>query len=201
MGSGLILGLFIWATLPPRANWPRPMPITCVNNLKQIGLGFLSWSLEHDGKLPFNVSTNQGGVMEFCRSDSEGFEQNAIVVFRLLSNELANPAILLCPDDRTRMPATGFELLAGSNITYKLHSGDKLSPGNATAKLMSCPIHNNVLLCDGSVVEGHNNGVPQGATLIDLFRFHASFRTKALSTLAVVILGGCLFVLGSRPRS
>jgi len=199
--SSLILGLFTWVKLPPRASWPRPMPITCVNNLKQIGLGFLGWSLEHQGKFPFNVSTNQGGVLELCRPDSQGFEQNPVVVYKVLSNELANPAVLLCPDDHTRMPPVSFELLVASNVTYKLHSGEKLSPENVSGKLMSCPIHNNALTCDGRVIEGQNNLIPQGATLIHLFRFSSSFRTKSLASLLLFVLGTCLFVAGLRLRA
>ncbi|HET7625628.1 MAG TPA: hypothetical protein VFM25_10220, partial [Verrucomicrobiae bacterium] len=39
--------------------------ISCVNNLKQVGLSFRLWAGDHDGKYPMQVSTNQGGTMEF----------------------------------------------------------------------------------------------------------------------------------------
>ena len=35
--------------------------IQCVNNLKQMGLGFRLWMGDHDGKVPWDVPVSQGG--------------------------------------------------------------------------------------------------------------------------------------------
>lgn len=130
---------------------PRPQRISCVNNLKQIGISFRTWALEHGDQYPCNVHTNEGGVMELCSIGSDGFDSNPTPTFQVMSNELTTPLILLCPKDHSKKPATNLASLTSSNITYRLRSGRDISDTNATNILMLCPICGNVLRCDGSV--------------------------------------------------
>src|SRR5262245_27038263 len=57
----------------------RAQSISCVGNMKQIGLSFRTWALDHNAQFPFNVSTNAGGTRELCSMSSDGFEQNPSV--------------------------------------------------------------------------------------------------------------------------
>ncbi len=41
----------------------RAQSISCANNLKQIGVAFKTWALDHNDQFPFNVSTNSGGTL------------------------------------------------------------------------------------------------------------------------------------------
>lgn len=132
---------------------PRAMQITCVNNLKQIGLAFRQWALDNSDQYPFNVSTNNGGTMELCAGEKYGFDRNAAWHFLVMSNELNTPILLVCPKDRTKKPAGNFSSLQSSNVTYRLRSGPNLSEANPRAVLAICPIDGNILYCDGSVVE------------------------------------------------
>jgi len=128
----------------------RAQRINCVNNLKQVGLGFKLWSGDHQD-FPFNVSTNQGGTLELCSLGSDGFDMNAVLHFQVLSNELSTPVILVCPADASRQRAVNFQTLQSANVSYELHSGTNLNETNPQAVLAVCPIHGNVLFCDGSV--------------------------------------------------
>src|SRR5437773_10479020 len=77
--------------------------VQCVNNLKQIGVGWRLWSEEHEDGFPWLVSTNDGGSHE---------KRNAFQHFLPASNELNTPKILACPSD-TRKPAEHWRKAAG----------------------------------------------------------------------------------------
>ena len=76
--------------------------IGCVQNLKQIGLSFRAWSGDNNDKYPMQVSVTNGGAMEPTVSG------NVSAIFRVMSNELSNPKILICPQDTSRHYATNF---------------------------------------------------------------------------------------------
>ncbi|HOA63151.1 MAG: DUF4339 domain-containing protein [Verrucomicrobia bacterium] len=132
----------------------RAQRIHCVSNMKLIGISFRLWAGDHDDHFPFNVSTNSGGTMELCQPDSDGFDRNAAYHFRALSNELNTTRILVCPADKDKQPAQDFESLEAANLSYKLRTGKDLTEANPEEILVVCPIHNNILYCDGSVVAG-----------------------------------------------
>ena len=78
----------------------RPKPgrskrIACVSNLKQIGLAFRMWSNDNGEKFPMqsSVFSTNGGSMEF------NFTGEVWRHYLVLSNELSNPKILVCPMD------------------------------------------------------------------------------------------------------
>ena len=91
---------------------PHPHRIRCINNLKQIGLGFRIWAGDHDGKLPMAVSTIEGGSAEFLSSN------NVFCHFLATSNELPTPKILACPNDKGRMRVMAFTNFSNSNLSY-----------------------------------------------------------------------------------
>jgi prepilin-type N-terminal cleavage/methylation domain-containing protein len=84
--------------------------IACINNLKQIGLGFRMWANDSGDKYPWSVDISKGGSL-----NSSNWTDN----FRVCSNEMSNVQILLCPDDRTKRFATNWVSLDGNiNISY-----------------------------------------------------------------------------------
>ena len=125
--------------------------INCTNNMKQIGLAFRTWAIDNGDQFPFNVSTNQGGTLELCLPGSDGFDRNAAFHFQVMSNELSTPRILVCAADRRKQPALNFESLQPANVSYQVRSGTNVNDTNPQQVLAVCLIHNNVLLCDGSV--------------------------------------------------
>jgi hypothetical protein len=135
----------------------KAQSINCVNNLKQVGLAFRTWAIDNDGNFPFNLSTNKGGTLELALPESDGFDRNAVCHFRVMSNELSTPKILVCPADSKKQPAPDFLSLRPANVSYQMHSGTNLSETTPQEFLVVCPIHNHVLLCDGSV-QGYRKG-------------------------------------------
>jgi len=139
-------------------NGPRAQHINCVSNLKQIAIGFRLWEGDHGDQYPFNLSTNAGGTMELCALDKDGFDRNAYLYLRLMTNELTRPILLLCPHDRTKKMATNWVSLQPENITYRFRSGPNVTETNENAVMAVCPIDDNTLYCDGHVTEGRQAG-------------------------------------------
>jgi competence protein ComGC len=92
---------------------PRAQRIRCVSNLKQIGLGFRTWALDHNGDYPMRVAATNGGTMEVTDTGP------TYLHLQTMSNELSTPVILLCPTDSRKKVATNFlPDLNNSKISY-----------------------------------------------------------------------------------
>jgi hypothetical protein len=91
----------------------RSPRINCVNNLKQVGLAYRVWSLDHNDLFPTQVSLTNGGTLELQETGP------ASVHYGVLSNELNTPKVLLCPTDRKRTLAVGFGPgFSDQNLSY-----------------------------------------------------------------------------------
>lgn len=101
--------------------------ISCVSDVKQVGLGILLWAHDQDGKYPWLVKPADGGSYSLDKAWQH---------FALLSNELSTPKILHCPSDKERQIAetfngpNGFTTLQNSALSYAV--GTEASEGNAT---------------------------------------------------------------------
>jgi len=191
--TAFVAAAFAIRELPSSGNYPRFQPITCVNNLKQIGLSFKTWALDHDDKYPFNLSTNAGGTMEFCARRGDGFDGNAALHFQVMSNELSNPSILVCPKDRSKQPASDFQHLDAANVTYLMRSGESLNTQNPTAVLAVCPVHGNILYCDASVKEVKKDSEWPRPAIIDLIEYNNQF-SGFFHIILVGVAVGCVFL-------
>ena len=155
ISSLALLGLLrILVSLPHSLNRPITK-VQCIVSLKQIGLAFRVWSDDHHNQFPFNLSTNQGGTMEYCDRDTNGFDRNAFRHLTIMSNELSSTRVLLCPSEKLEQLAVDFDHLAATNVTYQIRSGTHLSWGNSNEIIAVCPIHGNVCFADGSVKYGN----------------------------------------------
>ena len=91
----------------------RAQRIHCVSFLKQIGLSFREYAVEHNHSYPMSVSTNFGGTMEYIATG------DAFRHFQVMSNELSTPKILVCPSDRSRGTANDFGPdFSNANVSY-----------------------------------------------------------------------------------
>lgn len=164
--AGFVLGycslafavLILLATLLPalaRAK-SKAVSIQCMNNMKQIGLATRIWSLDHGDEYVFNLSTNKGGTLELCQRSADGTDLNTYLHFRVMSNELAAPKILVCPKDQGKTVGDVFSSLAGANVTYLLRTGVSSTNSDPNTVIVICPLHNHVLHTDGSVTPGKN---------------------------------------------
>ena len=91
----------------------RALRVTCLSNLKQIGLAYRVWEGDQRVVFPMEVSETNGGTMEFTSGP------NAFHHFQIMSNELSTPKILFCPaeTDRNRFVATNWNI-NNSNISF-----------------------------------------------------------------------------------
>ena len=132
--------------------------INCVNNLKQIGLVFKIWAGDHGDKFPFEISTNAGGTLELVQPDQNGNDRNAFLYLKKMNepDELGTPLLLACPQDKTKKAATNWTNLQPENVTYQFCTGTNLDSFNRRI-LAVCPVHGNVLFCDGFVAGKNAN--------------------------------------------
>jgi prepilin-type processing-associated H-X9-DG protein len=100
--------------------------LACQSTLKSIGIAFRTWDADHDAKYPMSVSTTNGGSMEWAAGN------NLFKHFQVMSNELINPIILLCPSDNDRhLPKNDdFANFGNSNLSYFVGlDADETRPG------------------------------------------------------------------------
>ncbi|HVY69215.1 MAG TPA: type II secretion system protein [Verrucomicrobiae bacterium] len=103
----ILAGMLLPALALAKAKGKR---IACVNNQKQISLGFKVWATDNADKFPWNLSVTNGGSL-----GAADWVDN----FRTCSNELATPKILLCPADTTNHAGTNWAFLsADKTVSY-----------------------------------------------------------------------------------
>jgi prepilin-type N-terminal cleavage/methylation domain-containing protein len=126
---GILAALLLPAVIQAKAKAQR---VECVNNLRQVGIGFLAFGHDHNGLFPPQVPVVGGGVMELVSGAASNRFATAALVFQTLSNELVTPKILKCMAD-TRLAAPRFSNLSNENVSY--FAALKADPANAMSVL------------------------------------------------------------------
>lgn len=102
----ILAGLLLPALAKAKAKASR---ISCVNNIKQVGLSFRIYANDNGDLYPMKVQTDLGGAADAVAQGANG---NLLYrVFQVMSNELSVPKTVVCPAD-TRQVATNW---AGPN--------------------------------------------------------------------------------------
>jgi prepilin-type N-terminal cleavage/methylation domain-containing protein len=112
--------------------------ISCVSNLRQIGIAMKTWDMDFNGRIPTQVPASEGGPPNQAAFATAPYGAGyAYQVFAVLSNELSTPKILICPsDDRTAH--TNFNIQAGNtaagqylaNVNISFFVGKDANEGN-----------------------------------------------------------------------
>jgi prepilin-type N-terminal cleavage/methylation domain-containing protein len=91
----LLIVAAIYLPAIQQRNHGRSPRINCVNNLKQVGLAFRTFSLDNNDHFPMQTPATNGTLelAAFCP---------AYLHFQVMSNELTTPKILLCAEDAQR---------------------------------------------------------------------------------------------------
>jgi prepilin-type N-terminal cleavage/methylation domain-containing protein len=88
--------------------------ITCVNNLRQIGIGMRTWAMDFNDRYPMQVPASEGGPPNQSAFGATPYGADyTYQVFGVLSNELSAPKLLVCPSDE-RTAQTNFTMVAGN---------------------------------------------------------------------------------------
>jgi len=88
--------------------------MNCGNNLMQVGQAVRMWQGDNNDKYPMNVPVALDGARELIATG------NVVACFQIMSNELATPAVLLCPSDDLHVRATNFDDFTRTNVSYFL---------------------------------------------------------------------------------
>lgn len=168
--AALILLVAVMAPALGRAK-AKAARISCVSNLKQIGLAFRIYANDSAGVYPMNVDSNDPSIRD------DALAGRMFRIFQVMSNELSVPQTVVCPADN-RSAAVDWPALTNSNLSYfvgldavdarpnMLLSGDRnwmrdgqqlsgvVELGSATNLTYSEEMHRsngNIGLADGSV--------------------------------------------------
>jgi prepilin-type N-terminal cleavage/methylation domain-containing protein len=90
----------------------RPNATICMNNQKQIAIGFVMWDNDNGDKFPWQVSETDHGAME---ASARG---DAAADFNLLQTYIKQPWIFICPTDLIKIAATNQTPIENQNLSY-----------------------------------------------------------------------------------
>jgi len=112
-----ILAILAALLLPAGTHGGKARIPWCMNNQKQIDIGFIIYAGDNTGKFPMQLSVTNGGTMEFVQKG------NVFPHIKKISGFFArNTGIVICPSDVERHTATNFETLNDLNISYFLNT-------------------------------------------------------------------------------
>ena len=101
----ILAGMLLPALAKAKAKAQR---IKCVNNLKNVGLGFRIFATDNSDRFPQEISVQEGGSAEYAVTNNTSAIQSNWYHFSVLSNELSTPKIIVCPSDQGKMEATNW---------------------------------------------------------------------------------------------
>ncbi len=102
----LLAGLFYAFAFTPNVHRKSPR-IRCVNNLKNVGMAFRIYAVDHDDKFPGELAVLRRGPEKIT----------AIDLYRSLTN-LPDPRHLVCPEDKAVRPAANMGQATAANLSY-----------------------------------------------------------------------------------
>lgn len=103
--------------------------ITCVNNLKQVGLSFRLWAGDNGDAYPMAVSDANGGTQTRIGAAGAG-PSWTWTNFVVLANELGTPKVVVCPSDERPASANFITGTAtGATFTNNYNTSFFVGPG------------------------------------------------------------------------
>ena len=113
----ILAGMLLPALAKAKAKAQR---ISCVNNLKQVGIATRIYATDNQDRFPWQVPADEGGSAEYIATKET---LNFFRHWQALSKELSNPKVVRCPRDGNRRQATTF---ADGDSVRKITKGTTL---------------------------------------------------------------------------
>jgi hypothetical protein len=108
---------------------PRPRGSAfCLNNVRQIDIGFQMYAADNKGKFAICTSLTNGGTMEYLDQGRE------YPHFQKLTGYIYNIRLFVCPRDTNRQPSTNYDALTDANLSYFLNAD--VSTNNPVTSIM-----------------------------------------------------------------
>lgn len=148
--AGIVAGIALPSFSQGRSSAQR---IKCVNNLKQVSLGLKIDATTNDDRYPFQRQASDNGSMAQAKQDRWGDDRQPFLHLLRIKNELRRPSILTCPAIPGVKPVKQWEELTAQHISYKLRTGKEVDETNPEEAMIWCPIHHNVALVSGQVLQ------------------------------------------------
>jgi len=131
--------------------------LTCLQNLGQLGLSIADFAQDHAKRTSWEISTNDGGTLEYCLSGEQTFRH-----FQLQSNYITAWVVVLCPQD-DRVAATNWESLSNANVSYFVGLDSRPSSG---ASIMAGD--RNITASEGIILRANNHTPPRWVKRVGL---------------------------------
>jgi hypothetical protein len=107
-------GLLVFILAGPPISVSHGPRITCLNNLKQVGLAYRIWANDHHDRFPASESASHGGWSEVLTNANQGLL--TWTNYAIMAEELGRASKLVaCPSDERK---TGTNFAANINLSY-----------------------------------------------------------------------------------
>jgi len=136
----------------------RARRVKCASNLKQIGLGVVTWIHDHEANnVPWRVDYATGeGTKNY--TPNPGLNGNAWWQFSWLSNNIGSPVVLVCPSDKeTRLVAENWGLGSDGGFRHANYQGNALSYVVGLDSGLMGGTEANVDRAQGAMISGDRN--------------------------------------------
>jgi prepilin-type N-terminal cleavage/methylation domain-containing protein len=103
-----IIGILASMLLPALAKAKgKALRISCVSNLRQLGLALRMWADDNESRFPWRLSAALGGT----QGETEAWKS-----FALIHSEISTPKVFKCPSDGGRDKAENWSATPGSGL-------------------------------------------------------------------------------------
>jgi hypothetical protein len=113
----LLMIISVAVLLPHRRVYVGATRISCINNLKQIGIAYRIWANDNGGQIPSLAANLNGGWNELLSGNNPG--RYCWMNYATMSNELGlSPRILACPSDERAYAAEFMNITNNDSLSY-----------------------------------------------------------------------------------